>query len=410
MPTADGRTAAQMSMNGCPTTSTSGERTLDAILVSLEPATRWSTSTPRRRSRRGGEVPDDGGQVVRCLPGTPPPRRWSRRVVAPDLLHQFRGGRACPRRRSGWPGLSWPGPFPPRARPPEPEAGASVCFLEGAARGGRDERDRLSGSSRNAGRGQREDPGRLPCRSSSVHGALLVGRPRPPQRSGPREVFDHQAAFGRHRRHLAPARDLRTRRRPVPPASTSAPYWPAPHGYLLRSYPSSRVGGCGRTWRGKRSRGGTGRGPPPAQACLGKGRGFRGGGGPGCLRNGRGVRGGGAPGLFSGMGGGSRGRGPACLRNGRGFAGGRGPACLRNGRGFRGGGPRVSPEWAGVRGGGGPPRVSGMGRGVRGGGAPRRVGLPSFCGPYPERHYREPWCGGWPLVPVRLAVTRPGTC
>ena len=46
--------------------------------------------------------------------------------------------------------------------------------------------------------------------------------------------------------------------------------------------------------------------------------------------------------------------------------------------------------------GGGAPACPGKGRGFAGA-EPTRVGLPSFCGPYPERHYREPgvgvaWC------------------
>src|SRR6185312_13841046 len=130
-------------------------------------------------------------------------------------------------------------------------------------------------------------------------------------------VFDHQAAFGRHRRHLALSGT------PIPPSSRPSgqhvsTVLPAPHGYLLRSHPSAGS----RVWPYLRASVAeeVPAGPPPARRV---------GSGPQ-------VRGGGAP---------------ACLGKGRGFAGAE----------------------------------------------PPRVGLPSFCGPYPERHYREPgvgvaWC------------------
>ena len=57
LPRRSGFTAAQMSMKGCPTISTclpTGDfRTDWAIRLSFEPGTRWSTSTPTRRSGPG---------------------------------------------------------------------------------------------------------------------------------------------------------------------------------------------------------------------------------------------------------------------------------------------------------------------------------------------------------------------
>ncbi len=51
-PTRAGFTACQMSTYGWPVTSTFGSFTAATIRLSLEPGTRWSTSTPRRRRPR----------------------------------------------------------------------------------------------------------------------------------------------------------------------------------------------------------------------------------------------------------------------------------------------------------------------------------------------------------------------
>src|SRR5918993_813098 len=53
MPTAAGLTACQMSTYGWPVTRTYGEVTPATIRLSFEPGTRWSTSTPSRRSGPG---------------------------------------------------------------------------------------------------------------------------------------------------------------------------------------------------------------------------------------------------------------------------------------------------------------------------------------------------------------------
>ena len=162
MPTADGRTAAQMSMNGCPTISTSGERTLAAILVSLEPATRWSTSTPRRRPGRGGEARDDGRQVVDALQVLHHDADVAQ-VVAPDLLHQLGVVLALDVDPAG-PGHLGPGPLAAGAAT-EPEA-VRVGPRPGPAGAGGTS---VTGwpSSRNAA-GVSGKTRRLPCRSSSV--------------------------------------------------------------------------------------------------------------------------------------------------------------------------------------------------------------------------------------------------
>jgi hypothetical protein len=52
-PTRSGFTACQTSTYGWPVTRTSGSFTAATMRLSLEPGTRWSTSTPRRRRGPG---------------------------------------------------------------------------------------------------------------------------------------------------------------------------------------------------------------------------------------------------------------------------------------------------------------------------------------------------------------------
>ena len=88
MPTEDGFTASQTSMYGWPTTRTSEPVTDAAIRDSLEPGTRWSTSTPSRASGAGEKADDDGGQVVHALQVLHDDA-LDPQVVAPDPLDQL---------------------------------------------------------------------------------------------------------------------------------------------------------------------------------------------------------------------------------------------------------------------------------------------------------------------------------
>ena len=91
-PSRAGLTACQMSMNGCPTTSVCAppgpRRTASAIRASLEPATRWSTSTPSRRPGPGRNSADDGDQVVDAAQVLDH-HALDAQIVAPHLLDQF---------------------------------------------------------------------------------------------------------------------------------------------------------------------------------------------------------------------------------------------------------------------------------------------------------------------------------
>ena len=87
MPSAAGFTACQTSTYGWPATSTCGSRTAATMRLSLEPGTRWSTSTPSRRRGVGPELADRAGQVVDAV------QRLDHdaldpQVVAPDPLDQ----------------------------------------------------------------------------------------------------------------------------------------------------------------------------------------------------------------------------------------------------------------------------------------------------------------------------------
>ena len=119
-----------------------------AIRLSLEPGTRWSTSTPTRRSGPGPEVAQVLGEVVDALEvlhddaldaagRRPRPSRPARR----------RGG---PRRRSGWPGP--PAPWCRARRPTRtPYASAPAGAGAGRRRRGSPARPR-AGSRGRAGR------------------------------------------------------------------------------------------------------------------------------------------------------------------------------------------------------------------------------------------------------------------
>ena len=92
MPRRSGFTACQTSMNGCPTTSTclpTGERAMPcAIRLSLEPLTRWSTSTPDPALRARPEVAQVVGEVVDTAEELHD-HALDAQVVAPDLLDQL---------------------------------------------------------------------------------------------------------------------------------------------------------------------------------------------------------------------------------------------------------------------------------------------------------------------------------
>ena len=88
MPTTDGFTACQMSMNGCPTTSACSPVTCPAMRDSLEPFTRWSTSTPSRRPGDGRNSRTMPGQVVDAVQRLHDDA-LDAQVVAPHLLDQL---------------------------------------------------------------------------------------------------------------------------------------------------------------------------------------------------------------------------------------------------------------------------------------------------------------------------------
>ena len=92
MPSRPGLTACQMSMNGWPTTSVCAppgpRRTASAMRASLEPATRWSTSTPNRRPGPGPELLDDADQIVDAAEVFDDDA-LDPQVVAPHLLDQL---------------------------------------------------------------------------------------------------------------------------------------------------------------------------------------------------------------------------------------------------------------------------------------------------------------------------------
>ena len=84
-PTTDGLTAAHTSMNGWPTISTCGDATALAIRVSLEPVTRWSTSTPSRRAGPGENSATIAGRSSmppRYSTTTPTSRRSSPQIFS----------------------------------------------------------------------------------------------------------------------------------------------------------------------------------------------------------------------------------------------------------------------------------------------------------------------------------------
>ena len=118
---AAGLTACQMSTYGWPTTSTCGRpATCAAMRVSFEPGTRWSTSTP---SRRSGSGPNSRRRRRgrRCRRGTRPrrPRRAGRR---PRPARRARR-RGVPRRRCGSAGRPGRRVRRPRASPTRCAAG-----------------------------------------------------------------------------------------------------------------------------------------------------------------------------------------------------------------------------------------------------------------------------------------------
>ena len=133
--------------------------TAAAIRLSLEPATRWSTSTPTRRSGPGPEVAQVLGEVVDAARGTPRRRpRCAGRRPRPSRRARRRAG---PRRRSGWPGR--PGPWR-RARRPTRTPYASAWPRAPARAGG----TRITGTPSSRKPGPSGKVRRLPRRSSSV--------------------------------------------------------------------------------------------------------------------------------------------------------------------------------------------------------------------------------------------------
>ena len=91
-PIRSGLTAAQTSTNGWPTTSTcspTGDAAIrSAIRLSFEPGTRWSTSTPTRRSGPGPKSRRWLGEVVDAAEVLDD-HALDPQVVAPDLLDQL---------------------------------------------------------------------------------------------------------------------------------------------------------------------------------------------------------------------------------------------------------------------------------------------------------------------------------
>src|SRR6266851_2629532 len=184
-------------------------------------------------ARRGGEIPDDGGQVVDALQVLHDDADIAQ-VVAPDLLDQLGVVLALdvdPARA----GDLGPGPLACR-RGHGPGRGPGRPGGRGLG-GGRDERDRLA-VDQEGGRGQREDPPpAVPVFQG--HGPLLVADHRAAEPA--LAVLDHQAALGLHLRHLALAGSPAAQR--VPRREHVSAVLPAPHERLLSSVSSAGPAG-----------------------------------------------------------------------------------------------------------------------------------------------------------------------
>ena len=191
MPSRAGLTACQMSMNGCPTISTClpiGDRAMSwAMRLSLEPVTRWSTSTPTRRSGPGRKSRRWSAQVVDAAEELHDDA-LDPQVVAPDLLDQLGVVAALDEDPAG---------------PGDPGLGAvDGDRAAGGARRPAPAPPRAAGAVRITGRPSSRKPGpsgkvrRLPRRSSSVS----VSRSRSTATISPhhvgRDLLDHRAQLG----------------------------------------------------------------------------------------------------------------------------------------------------------------------------------------------------------------------
>ena len=174
MPSAAGFTACQTSTYGWPTTSTCGSVTAATIRLSLEPGTRWSTSTPSRRAGLGPNARTAAGQVVDAVQRLDHDR-LDPQVVAPDPLDQRGVVHALDPdpAAAGDPGAA-------RSRP---RSSRTRCGRAGAAAGAADrpgQRHRPA-VEQEAGRAEREHP--PPAVPVLQRDRVLGARPRPRRRS-----------------------------------------------------------------------------------------------------------------------------------------------------------------------------------------------------------------------------------
>ena len=193
MPSAAGFTACQTSTYGWPTTSTCGSVTAPTIRLSLEPGTRWSTSTPSRCSRSGRNDAHRAGQVVDAVQRLHHDR-LDPQVVTPDPLDQ--GGVVDALDPDPAAAGDLGADVPDRDRP---GCGATgPAGRRGRHRPGQRHRPALQ---QEAGRPEWEDP---PPAVPVLQRHRVLGAVHHRAAEAGAGFLDHQVAVGRHARHDLP--------------------------------------------------------------------------------------------------------------------------------------------------------------------------------------------------------------